>query len=324
MRNNGKRVIGHLCLIILLISFIHGCVETESQDSLPNSDNIVYVNWDGSADFTSIQVAIDDNNTLENHTVYVYSGSYHENIIINKTINLIGEETAITIIDANTTADGIRINADDVNITGFTIKNSGVGGGYPNMDAGIDIESNSNNISDCILINNSIGIYTNRAENNRFYNNEFHQCTNYGIYLYTGSDYAVIKGNIFSDNPHCGLRIKGTKYSFVIENLFINNDQGMYFCCGARENTVFHNTFINNSRINADDYVGGNHWSNIELEEGNYWDDYSLEEQGAYDNNSDGLIDTPYVIKLNTGKDTIQDEYPLTTPYITHKEYLKI
>ena len=322
MRDNGKRVIVHICLIILLISFFYGCVETESQDSNLGSENIVYVNWDGSGDFTSIQLAIDDNNTLDKLTVYVYSGTYHENIYINKTINLIGEDALTTIINANKTGDGIKINADAVNITGFTIKNSGVGEGYPNMDAGIDIESNNNNISDCIITNNSIGIYANRAENNRFYNNEFHQCINYGIYLYTSSDYAMIKNNVFSDNPHCGLRIKGTKYSYVIGNLFKDNDQGMYFCCGARENTVFHNSFINNSRLNADDYVGGNHWNNIDLEEGNYWDDHHLEEQGAFDNNSDAIIDSPYVIRLDSGEDPIQDEYPLTEPFITHKKLL--
>jgi parallel beta-helix repeat protein len=222
-------------------------VETEEQDQKFDSENIVYVNWDGSANFTSIQMAIDDNATLENYTVYVYNGEYQENIIINKSISLVGQDATSTIINANKSADGIRINADQVNISGFTIKNSGPSQGYPNIDAGIDIESNQNNITDCILINNTIGIYTNRAQRNRFYNNEFRHCTNYGMYLYSNSDYTVIKNNIFTENPHYCLRIKCSKYTQVIGNLFIDNDKGMYFCCGARDNTVFHNSFIINS-----------------------------------------------------------------------------
>jgi parallel beta-helix repeat protein len=287
-------------------------VETEE-------DSIVYVNWDGSADFTNIQMAIEDNTTLENYTVYVYPGEYQENIIINKSIALVGQDATTTIIDANETLDGIRINADHVNVSGFTIKNSGLGSGYPEMDAGIDIQSGWNNISNCIFLNNTIGIYIKGALQNQFYGNEFQHCTNYGIYVYSNSDNTVIQNNIFTDNPNYCLRIKGSKYNQVIGNLFMNNKRGMYFCCGARENTVFHNSFVNNSGWHADDYVGRNQWSNTDLQEGNFWDDFYLEEHGAYDNNSDGIIDTPYVIDFDSQGKNIQDQYPLTEPYILHR-----
>jgi parallel beta-helix repeat protein len=309
-----------LFLVLLLSSFFYGCVEVKNQ----NSEHIVYVNWDGSADFTSIQKAIDNITTINHYTVYVYNGSYKENIVINKSISLIGQDAASTIINANKTTDGIRINADQVDISGFTIKDSGIEDKSPNIDAGIDIEAKQVNISDCILINDTIGIYTNRAPNCMFYDNEIQRCTDYGMYLYSNSDYTVIKNNVFSDNPLYCLRIKGSKYTQVVGNVFMNNKYGMYFCCGASNNTVFHNSFINNSEWHADDYVGNNLWSNDDIQEGNFWDSYYIVEQGAYDKNNDGIIDSPYLIKVGSKGENIQDDYPLVKPYTDYKELIKI
>ena len=56
--------------------------------------NTIYVDDSGGADYTSIQEAI--NNAEEGATVYVYMGTYYENIFINKTLSLIGEKRNIT------------------------------------------------------------------------------------------------------------------------------------------------------------------------------------------------------------------------------------
>ena len=57
----------------------------------------VTVDDDGGEDFTNIQDAIDFAD--EGDIVFVYSGTYYENVIINKSINLEGEDMDTTIID---------------------------------------------------------------------------------------------------------------------------------------------------------------------------------------------------------------------------------
>lgn len=52
--------------------------------------SVIIVDDDRNADYKKIQDAI--NNASEGDTIYVRSGTYNENIAINKSINLIGEK----------------------------------------------------------------------------------------------------------------------------------------------------------------------------------------------------------------------------------------
>ena len=78
-------------------------------------------------DYQIIQEAIDDANAGD--TVWVKSGSYHQNVTIDKQLSLIGENSEITIIygfrNFNVLAPDttIQINADGVLVSDFTLTN---------------------------------------------------------------------------------------------------------------------------------------------------------------------------------------------------------
>ena len=76
----------------------------------------------------------------------MYSGSYSENLIINTSINLTGDDPDNTIIDGGDLGSVIIINAEWVNISNVIIQNSG----NEEYDAGIKVYSDNNNISDNI------------------------------------------------------------------------------------------------------------------------------------------------------------------------------
>jgi parallel beta-helix repeat protein len=116
-------------------------------------------------DYKTIQEAI--NNAGSGDTIFVRKGIYTENIVINKSITLIGEDRESTIIDGRATGNVISIKASNVTIKGFTIRNSDPFVGY-----GIFIERFGNIvISNNSINNNNIGIQISFSSRNQIYEN---------------------------------------------------------------------------------------------------------------------------------------------------------
>jgi len=90
--------------------------------SLPQGEaqaqSIIYV----PDDYPLIQAAVDAANTGD--TIIVRAGTYKENVNVNKSITLQGEDRNTTIIDAELAT--VRMSASST-ITGFTIKNGTYG-----------------------------------------------------------------------------------------------------------------------------------------------------------------------------------------------------
>jgi len=121
----------------------------------------------GPNNYTKIQDAID--NATDGDTIFVYNGTYKENIIINRSIILIGENRNTTIIDGERIGDVVNISANGVTIQGFTIRNSTSSWIQPY--AGIKIYSSYNNlIYNCSINNNNEGISLDSSYNNSIYN----------------------------------------------------------------------------------------------------------------------------------------------------------
>jgi parallel beta-helix repeat protein len=127
-----------------------------------NSDTI---GWKESH-FNTIQEAI---NKAENwDTIYVNSGIYTSHILIDKTIEIIGENKYTTILDKGS----IRVAANRVKIQHLTITNYN-----QSLNENRIIIANSNyvTLSDCIISENSIGIYISDSRNIFIIGNTFKQ-----------------------------------------------------------------------------------------------------------------------------------------------------
>jgi len=134
--------------------------------------NTLYVGGSGPGNYSKIQDAID--NASKGDTVYVYhdSSPYREFIIIQTTINLIGENKYTTVIEGfnNIRQHLIQINADGVRLHGFTVKNSTYGP-VPEGCYAIAISSNDNDISGNILTKNADDILINHTSRNKIHDN---------------------------------------------------------------------------------------------------------------------------------------------------------
>ena len=84
--------------------------------------------------YTKIQDAIDASNAGD--TIRVYNGTYYENVVMNKTLTLLGNDSASTIINGSYSGSVITIKADWCNVSGFYITASG---SSPWDDSGIKL-----------------------------------------------------------------------------------------------------------------------------------------------------------------------------------------
>ena len=198
------------------------------------SRNTLYVGGSGPNNYTCIQYAIDDAN--DGDTVFVYEGLYDELIIINTTISLIGENKYTTIINGSENADIVTINADNVNISGFTVENSGY------SYNGIRVNSEYCIISDNIFQDNYHGIDIENSDNLTVHNNTFYYHRSRCIAV-SNSHNNIISNNIFNT---------GTEYTIIsigYSNFTIISDNHYFMTGGLRTYYCNYITFTNNSMI---------------------------------------------------------------------------
>jgi parallel beta-helix repeat protein len=170
------------------------------------------VDDDEPADFSTIQEAI--NTASPGDIVYVRNGTYYENLFINKTVSLVGEDLETTIIDgskSNVTFNPVvhvfGEDAKNVSICNLTIRGSDNAWGlYITFHANAWIEKN-------IITNNSGGIVADFSDSNTFVNNTIVDNKFEGILFFYSS------GNIMRNNT-----ISGNNYNFGISESSFNHD----------------------------------------------------------------------------------------------------
>jgi len=210
-------------------------------ESKPMNRNIwLYVGGSGFGNYSSIQDAID--NVSDGDTVFVYDDSspYYENIIVNKTINLLGEDKNTTVIDGNRSGSSAYISADGVLVSGFTLIKS-KWGNY----SGIEIKSNFNNISGNIISNNYIGISLNDSIINTIFCNNISD--NWvGIIIFTSSN-NIISENIIESNGDKNIIIDSSNYNTIYGNNISGSYNGI-FLNSSNNNTISNNNIFQNGR----------------------------------------------------------------------------
>jgi len=274
-------------------------------------------NLDTNLTYLTIQSAIDAPETVDGHTIYVEEGIYYEHVIIDgKSLFLVGEDTATTIIDGNGTGDCIVLaNLYTAAIVGFKIRDAAWDG--IELGACENIEIKSNMIEHCYRGIDIAHARNIRVSKNEIIGNRTGEHT-YGIMTYDIDGMEVLDNKII-DSKY-GINTSGR--GFLIKNNTITDHYvGISLATGRVEgnriidnhigirtwssggNRIFHNTIVNNT-VQVDNAGVSNYWDNGC--EGNYWSDYS-----GTDADGDGIGDIPYIIDANN-----TDTYPLMAPYL--------
>jgi len=254
---NKKLITGIIVILLLETAVISSNGRaTQEKSSLPVLEldgTILYVGGTGPNNYTTIQDAVDD--AGDGDTIYVFDDSspYYENVVVDKSINLIGTDKHTTIIDGSGSGNVVNISADYVTIEGFTIQNAGDTyllnwvhpsiGLYVFADAGVYVLSDYNHIQGNIIKDNPI----------------------HGVHIHDNSDHNVISDNVVTNisdpTASVGIFLQFSSHNVISGNTIINNSKhGIHLLWGCNDNTISDNTITNN---NCALEISGN-WASID------------------------------------------------------------
>lgn len=190
--------------------------------------------------YATIQEAINAANPGD--TIFVFNGTYHENIVVDRSVSLVGENKSNTIIDGSGLGSVIYIEGiNNSRISGFTIQNG------LNLDegSGIYLRYSSNNIMDGnVIVSNGIGIYVRYdSNNNTIIRNEIKN-NGAGIALYYSSNNNLTQNRMVGN--FYNLDIEGLSlphFSHKIDASNTINDKSVRYLVNQKDLQIDNSTF---------------------------------------------------------------------------------
>jgi nitrous oxidase accessory protein len=237
------KIMKHKGIVLMIAGVILVGIQTTSALPItphPSSTGVMgwlYVGGGGMGNYTSIQNAIDASSNGD--TIYVFSGMYLENIIIDKTIVLIGEDRVTTTIKGDSLKATVVIPADSISIQGFTITNDG-------SQDGIYTATSSHTISQNIFTQTLHGVYLYYSSQNTIEDNLFYDNTNTGVYMEVGQNNTISENEIYG-NMNEGIYLTGCGTSYIQNNTIHDNERGIH---ALRANGIL----IRNNVIESNSY----------------------------------------------------------------------
>jgi parallel beta-helix repeat protein len=220
-----KKIFSGIASIVLLIGMLSSAfyIQTGKAVTIIVPDN-----------YDTIQEAI--NHALDGDTVFVRARTYYEDIVVNKSISLIGENRDTTFIFGGNTTYVVLVTSDNATVVGFTVRNGGpaedrYGIGLMNVE-GCNISMNSLTPEDLV------GILLTTSSHNKIIGNTF---TGSGLAVVANSFKNTVVNNTVGGKPIIYLEGETNQIvygSYAGQVIFVN-------CTGcAVENGRFGNTSI--------------------------------------------------------------------------------
>jgi len=194
--------------------------------------------------FDTIQAAVE--NVSGDGTVYVWAGTYVENVDVGRAMTIIGNGSAHCVVQAADASDHVfDLTANWVNLSGFNVTGATLGSAGVHTDPGVGVAGHCT-IANMTAYFNAQGIwinnncdYTTVVNNTAFYNAQ-------GILMQGSCEHCVIANNTACGNIGRGLTLDTCPDNVIADNTLCDNgDQGFY-SDGCSSNRFVNNTVAGN------------------------------------------------------------------------------
>ena len=243
MQRDGRlfTLVAMILLLVIYIITVPPCCQ----------GRIITVDQTDSGGYTTIQAALDA--ATSGDTIIIHRGTYYENLVINTSISLHGENQYTTILfGRDSMRPLIMVNADEITISNFTMQGLCAGG----------IQDNANHtmLRNLTCLGQRISITLHNGRDNTIWNTTLESSWIQVI----NSDNNIVKGNtinnassgvlIFGDNNtisnnlfyHCyNGRVIDIQYGSntdIHKNVFLNGSYGVF--CASENITIQNNSFL--------------------------------------------------------------------------------
>lgn len=271
-----------LWTVLLTISLV---VSTFTVIPMETSGDVLIVDAGGEGDHLKIQEAVDK--AEPGDEIQVLSGLYEEDVLIDKSLTLEGEEGVVISGESY----GVKVEADDCYIGNISVEQSKVG---------IEVVGNSNSLNSIHVSESGKGVVFFQSKSNSLMNSTIENCST-GILFYqdssnlmkdctvsgseqqgirvSGSQNSTFSGNFVSSSGYHSIYLSRSDDVSVLDNNFTDNERGAYIFESVRSRFV-NNTLGDGLNLESDVREG---WNTHEIY-GNQVGDGSLE---YYIDNSD-------------------------------------
>jgi len=274
-----KPLIGvSICAVVLLVlGSLSNVVAYQAQDiekPIPTSrGDWLYVGGSGPGNYTKIQDAI--NASSDGDIIYVYAAfsPYIENININKSLTIIGEDKTNTIIDGNYSGNIITITANNTTVKGFSIRHSGSSDNpYKDFINGIKVWSNNVILQDNYLSNNENGIYCESVSKIHILNNTITNSSTFGIFFNISSNHNEVNNNTLT-NYSSGVFLRYSANNLIQNNIMFDGNQEGINIFFSHSTQVLNNTICGHKHqgISISDECINNTIINNKITENQMW-----------------------------------------------------
>lgn len=257
-------------------------LKPEIESLLPKTiyvdDDNVAGPWNGTKEQPYQNITSGLEHASTNDTIFVCNGTYYEKVVVDKTISLTGQSRDKTFIDGNANiSDLIEIKADNVIVSGFTIRNAYMTGIRVYECQDVTICDNS------IVNNKQTGISLGYSKGSSIRNNKItgHGYSGSGVSIWGESHNNNVKSNEITNNT-CGIAIEGGVYgtpvnNMISHNLISDNSDESIDIYESNYNVISHNKIVNNGEVGIDFYES--HCNTIEgnnITQNGWWGFYAI------------------------------------------------